>query len=153
PEMDGLETAREITKRLTPDRRPRLIAMTGNALMGDREKCLAAGMDDYISKPIRISELQAAIERWGPTKKRHSETTAFIRKEPLPNQPVDLLDSNVLAELREMPPTDGVSMLRELIDLFLDSAPKRIKQIQDAAHDPASLAFHAHALKSMSLNM
>src|SRR5262249_23607068 len=134
-----------------PERRPRIIAMTGNALMGDREKCLAAGMDDYISKPIRIAELQAAIERWGPTKKRRSETTSFHHKDV--SQTADLLDSNILAELREMPPTEGISMLRELIDLFLDSAPKRITQIRESAHHPTNLAFHAHALKSMSLNM
>ena len=151
PEMDGLEASRKIAERWGAERRPRIIAMTGNALMGDREKCLAAGMDDYISKPIRIAELQSAIERWGPTKKRRSETTTFLRKDS--SQTADLLDSNVLAELREMPPTDGVSMLRELIDLFLDSAPKRLTQIRESAHHPTNLAFHAHALKSMSLNM
>ena len=151
PEMDGLEASRKIAERWGAERRPRIIAMTGNALMGDREKCLAAGMDDYISKPIRIAELQSAIERWGPTKKRRSETTTFLRKDS--SHTADLLDSNVLAELREMPPTDGVSMLRELIDLFLDSAPKRLTQIRESAHHPTNLAFHAHALKSMSLNM
>jgi len=151
PEMDGLEASRRISERFGPERRPRIIAMTGNALMGDREKCLAAGMDDYISKPIRIAELQAAIERWGPTKKRRSDTTSFTRKDA--SQAADLLDSNILAELREMPPTEGISMLRELIDLFLDSAPKRITQIRESAHHPTNLAFHAHALKSMSLNM
>ncbi len=151
PEMDGLEASRKIAERWGAERRPRIIAMTGNALMGDREKCLAAGMDDYISKPIRIAELQSAIERWGPTKKRRTETTTFLRKDS--SLTADLLDSNVLAELREMPPTDGVSMLRELIDLFLDSAPKRLTQIRESAHHPTNLAFHAHALKSMSLNM
>jgi CheY-like chemotaxis protein len=54
PEMDGLEAARQICERWSPERRPAIIAMTGNALMGDREKCLSAGMDDYISKPVRI---------------------------------------------------------------------------------------------------
>ena len=65
PEMDGLEAARQISKAWPPEKRPRIIAMTGNALIGDREKCLQAGMDDYISKPVRIGEIQAALERWG----------------------------------------------------------------------------------------
>jgi signal transduction histidine kinase/HPt (histidine-containing phosphotransfer) domain-containing protein len=151
PEMDGLETAKKISERWSTDRRPRIIAMTGNALLGDREKCLAAGMDDYISKPIRISELQDSIERWGPTKTRRADTTMFMRRKS--PAPADLLDATAIADLREMAPSDGVSMLRELIDLFLDSAPRRMQQIRDSATNAAGLAFHAHALKSMSLNM
>jgi signal transduction histidine kinase len=73
PEMDGLEAARQICLRWTPEKRPRIIAMTGNALMGDRERCLAAGMDDYIAKPVRVAELQAAIEHWGPLRSGKSD--------------------------------------------------------------------------------
>jgi CheY-like chemotaxis protein len=64
PEMDGLETARAMNERW-PNRseRPRIIAITANAMMGDREACLAAGMDDYISKPMKTAELSAALER------------------------------------------------------------------------------------------
>ncbi|MEO8604894.1 MAG: response regulator, partial [bacterium] len=62
PEMDGITAAREICRRW-PDTRPRLVAMTANAMQGDREACLDAGMDDYISKPVRVQELQAALER------------------------------------------------------------------------------------------
>ena len=68
PEMDGLEAARQICQRWPEGKRPRIIAMTGNALIGDREKCLQAGMDDYISKPIRVGDLQSALERWGTAK-------------------------------------------------------------------------------------
>jgi CheY-like chemotaxis protein len=63
PEMDGLEAARRICARWPREQRPYIIAMTANAMQGDREMCLAAGMDDYISKPIRIAELAAALER------------------------------------------------------------------------------------------
>ena len=67
PEMDGYETARRVTERwaAAPAARPRMIAMTGNAMQGDRERCLEAGMDDYISKPVRVEELRAMLERWG----------------------------------------------------------------------------------------
>jgi signal transduction histidine kinase/DNA-binding LytR/AlgR family response regulator len=151
PDMDGLETARQICKRWPIEKRPCMIAMTGNALMGDREKCLDAGMDDYITKPVRVAELQQAIERWGPTRARKIDTS-FLRRSATP--PVDeVLDAEILAELREMPPTEGVSILRELVDLFLEGAPQTIAQVKRAVDNPAELAFHAHALKSMSLNL
>jgi CheY-like chemotaxis protein len=57
PEMDGLEASRQITSRWEPPQRPRIIAMTANAMQGDREMCLAAGMDDYLTKPIRVERL------------------------------------------------------------------------------------------------
>jgi len=62
PEMDGLEATRQICARWPREERPQIIAMTANAMQGDREMCLEAGMDDYISKPIRIAELAAALE-------------------------------------------------------------------------------------------
>jgi CheY-like chemotaxis protein/HPt (histidine-containing phosphotransfer) domain-containing protein len=66
PEMDGLEATRHIRRELPDARQPRVIAMTANAMQGDREMCLAAGMDDYVSKPIRIEELVNALSRSRP---------------------------------------------------------------------------------------
>jgi CheY-like chemotaxis protein len=66
PEMDGLEATREICARWAAGERPRIIAMTANALAEDREACLAAGMDDYLAKPIRVEELVAALSRCRP---------------------------------------------------------------------------------------
>jgi CheY-like chemotaxis protein len=70
PEMDGYEAARRIRTKWQDNEaaRPRIVAMTGNAMHGDRERCLEAGMDDYISKPVRVEDLHAAIETWGPRK-------------------------------------------------------------------------------------
>ena len=65
PEMDGLEATRQLCIRFSAQQRPRIIAMTANAMQGDREVCLEAGMDDYVSKPIQIKELVAALERVG----------------------------------------------------------------------------------------
>ncbi|HRP29986.1 MAG TPA: response regulator, partial [Burkholderiaceae bacterium] len=61
PEMDGLEAARRITAQWQAGARPRIVAMTANAMAGDREACLAAGMDDYVTKPIRVDALVQAL--------------------------------------------------------------------------------------------
>ena len=66
PVMDGLEATRRIGATLPPNARPRIVAMTANALPGDRERCIDAGMDDYIAKPILPTAVQALIERWAP---------------------------------------------------------------------------------------
>jgi two-component system sensor histidine kinase/response regulator len=63
PNMDGLEATRLICSRMSPSERPYIVAMTANAMKEDRELCLSAGMDDYLSKPIRPEEIKAAIER------------------------------------------------------------------------------------------
>jgi len=61
--MDGLEASRQICSRWSREERPRIIAMTANAMQGDRERCLEAGMDDYVSKPIRVGELISALDK------------------------------------------------------------------------------------------
>jgi len=66
PEMDGLEASRQIRRRLAPERQPKIIALTANAIKGDRETCIEAGMDDYVAKPIRMHEIADAIRRQFP---------------------------------------------------------------------------------------
>jgi GAF domain-containing protein/CheY-like chemotaxis protein len=63
PEMDGLEASRRITTRWPAAQRPRIVAMTANAMQGDREMCIAAGMDDYVTKPIRVDALVDALSQ------------------------------------------------------------------------------------------
>ncbi len=150
PEMDGLEVARQIRQRWATEQRPCIIAMTGNALMGDREKCLESGMDDYIAKPVRVAEIQAALERWGQRKVAHrSATPSMPGQTPSP----EWLDRTILEELEALPAAEGLNMLQELIDLFLQNAPRRLALVRQHLENPSSLVFHAHALKSMSLNL
>jgi len=67
PEMDGFEATQRIRERERGSRRLPVVAMTANAMVGDREKCLAAGMDDHIPKPVRIDQLHRTLSRWLPT--------------------------------------------------------------------------------------
>ena len=63
PEMDGFTASREIRRRLGADHQPKIVALTANALQGDREQCIEAGMDDYITKPVKLHELGEVIQR------------------------------------------------------------------------------------------
>ena len=90
PEMDGLEATRRIIERWPEGERPWIVAMTAEAMSGDRERCLEAGMDDYLTKPIRVEELVAAIKR------------APRRADQAPDPPVDgTIDRDALARLAE----------------------------------------------------
>ena len=153
PEMDGLEAARQIRLRWPGEKGPCIVAMTGNALTGDREKCLEAGMDDYISKPMRIGELQAAVERWGPKRSSASGDTAFWAAHKPASTTEAAVDPTVIATLRLMPGRGDLSMLQELVDVFLREAPKRIQEMSDALHDGPQLSYQAHALRSLCLNL
>jgi len=136
PEMDGLEAARRI--RAEHGAVPRLVAITANAMPSDREACLAAGMDDYISKPVRIEELQAALVRSG---------TAVGGARPDTPAVPSVLDRAVLDMLTELGGT--VDPVPELIEMFLDDAPRRVTAMRAAvaAADAAGIGAAAHALR------
>ena len=152
PEMDGLETTRAICQRWPEEKRPRIIAMTGNALLGDRERCLEAGMDDYISKPIRVGELQAALERWAaPRNNRPPNPRPF----PSMMRPLDgLADHNrLIAELRHArPPAAACSGIwwKFFWKTRRTASPPHLPIPWTI---PETMAFHAHALRSLSLNL
>jgi len=82
PEKDGYQTAREIVASWPQGDRPRLIAMTGNVMQGDRERCIEAGMDDYIAKPIRPKDVEAALMRWGWVKRTDAAAKSQLAAQP-----------------------------------------------------------------------
>lgn len=149
PEMDGLEATHTIVQSYPAARRPKIIAMTANAMQGDREKCLEAGMDDYISKPVLVEEVQRVLERWGTV-------TATEKREAKSASPADpIIDQNIIAGLREMSDKDDPDFLSELIDLFLEISPRLINDIKQHAQmaDAVNLMQAAHKLKGSSFNL
>ncbi len=149
PELDGLETTRRICRDQPLATRPRIIAMTANAMQGDRELCLAAGMDDYISKPIRIDELMRALEHAGPVPAGTSRPTLVA------DIAVAVLDRGVLDRLQADLGDDSPNIVAELIDLFLADVPQQLEAIRTAlvveAADIVQRA--AHTLKSTSASL
>jgi two-component system, sensor histidine kinase and response regulator len=156
PEMDGYDATRTIRQREGDAtrsgghiRKHFIIAMTANALQGDREKCLAAGMDDYLCKPVQLNELQSALER----------ATKVIYPEAPPADPdlqeEEVLDPKVLAELRELREPGMPDPMAELIDLFLKDAPSRIDKLRLSLgqNDAAALCAAAHSLKGSASNL
>jgi CheY-like chemotaxis protein len=141
PEMDGLEATRVIRERQAdsvnhPNYKTPIIivAMTANAMQGDREKCLAAGMDDYIAKPVRPEDVRTVLERWG------SSAASADPKTPVAAAPAPA--SAPAATAKEEPPvdldrlkdlTDGnEDNLRELVELYIKQTALQMEQLQAA---------------------
>jgi PAS domain S-box-containing protein len=149
PEMDGLETTRRIVQRWPKERRPRLIAMTAYALEGDRERCLEAGMDDYISKPIRMDELVRSLEQSAPSRKPAQP------EQPKPSAPPceaadrqHAVDQTVLDNLRTVLHDEA----GEVVTIFLENGAHLLAEMQLALsrEDASALEHAAHTLKSSS---
>lgn len=153
PEMDGLEATRQIHRRWPGEQHPYIVAMTANAMEGDREMCLAAGMDDYVSKPIRVEALVQALQRGSADIHVRRADKAVeaerVEAETSLSQPSNYLDPAALENLRETT-GDTPEFLVELIDTFLEDAPQLLGDLQKALdkEDAAGVRLAAHSLKS-----
>jgi signal transduction histidine kinase/CheY-like chemotaxis protein/HPt (histidine-containing phosphotransfer) domain-containing protein len=144
PVMDGLEATRRIRADLPAERQPYIVAMTADALIEERRVCLETGMDDFVSKPVRVEALMAALVRGAEA--QGIVETAVAEPEPAPDE---VVDTAVLQRLQEMLGGDPAH-LHELIDSFLQDGPPLLVQLaQDAAnaHWPG-VRLAAHTLKS-----
>ncbi len=151
PEMDGYETTRRLRHGgWTPDKL-RIVALTANAMRGDAERCLAAGMDDYVAKPVRLDDLRAALARVsrGDAGSAETETPAS----PQANGPH--LNPSRLAELRSLAGDDHPRLVEELFSAFLEEAPGSLSALREAMdkRDPARVRTVAHSLKGASLGV
>jgi PAS domain S-box-containing protein len=136
PELDGLDASRQICERWSAGERPRIIAMTANALPEDREACYAAGMDDYVAKPIRPEELAEALGR-----ARRISGTGDANGDRM------ALDASAVQSLREL---GGDGFLVEVVDTFLSDAPALLATLRAAQEggEAEVLRRTAHTLKS-----
>ncbi len=153
PEMDGLQATREIRKLLSNSREPYIIALTANAMQGDKELCLAAGMNDYVSKPIQVEALIEALENSKPGWQDGFPMAKLIAgaddSGTLPSMPSNVLDQAALDMLLEVVGGER-ELLEELIDSFLEEAPPLLAKMSAAlaTDDSNTLRLTAHTLKS-----
>ncbi len=143
PVMDGYEATRHIRARPGSDRNIPIIAMTAHVLQGDSELCFKAGMDDYIGKPMKQTQLEAMLRPWELRIRRAGAAGKDI-----------VLDRTAHARILE-DLSDGGVVLGEMIDLFLDEAPQQVAILCDAvaSNDTRTASKTAHALRSGCANL
>jgi PAS domain S-box-containing protein len=162
PELDGYQATAEIRRRHASQPRLPIIGMTAKALQGDRERCLAADMDDYISKPVRLEDLEAALARWAPGTETDSQPERALnlnrnldrnlnpdllseeQSQPLApalsslkgergSQPAtSALDPEVVERLRALATTDDPAVFGEIYTAFVGSAEEYLAALREA---------------------
>lgn len=151
PGLDGFAATRIIrqVERISQRRIP-IIAMTANAMQGDRDACIAAGMDDYMSKPVRLDTLREILDRW--LSLQSNETVPAAADLPGNDPEIDLLDDSVLAALRELEVAGEPHFLSDLIDIYFNDTPKLIDAMRAAIAQGHTSRLHhtAHTLKGSS---
>jgi CheY-like chemotaxis protein/HPt (histidine-containing phosphotransfer) domain-containing protein len=151
PEMDGLEATRHILEEWSDKERPRIVAITANAMAGDREMCLEAGMDDYISKPIQVEALVEALKRSqvAQTEEAEGSEEGLHHSSPI-TQHAPLLDPAAIDKLIKM--VDDPDFLVELIESFLSNMPRLLANLHQALEqgDTSGMRTAAHTLKANS---
>jgi CheY-like chemotaxis protein len=146
PELDGYEATKRLRVKEGDTRHTIIVAMTAHAIEGDREKCLAAGMDDYLSKPLRTEDLSAVVKKYQPCR-----PAATTRRAPS-SEPAIGLDR--IEALRELGDGDGGEILTDLIDTFTSNASKILSEAGDALANGkgGDLARAAHTLRGSCSN-
>jgi signal transduction histidine kinase/CheY-like chemotaxis protein/HPt (histidine-containing phosphotransfer) domain-containing protein len=149
PEMNGIETTRAIVSRWPEQERPFIVGTTAYALESDARECLDAGMNAYLSKPIKIEDLQRILQERG----KHSPGRAMSTISPDASAPI--VDLARVKELIRMGGQQQPELLSNLVDLYLRDLPGHLQLMKESAEkgDLSSLRATAHRLKGSSLNL
>jgi CheY-like chemotaxis protein/HPt (histidine-containing phosphotransfer) domain-containing protein len=167
PEMDGYEAARAIRGQevtVAAQRRLPIIAMTAHALDGDREKCLAAGMDDYLGKPFSVEQITAILEKWLPQQKEaagrapitpEGSPSTSPTRHSLDSPARTPLDHKILDGIRALQPSGAPDLLGKVITAYLSETPKLLDRLFAALNqaDADTARRAAHSLKSSSAHV
>jgi CheY-like chemotaxis protein len=156
--MDGFEATREIRRleqsRPEPVHVP-VIALTAAAFARDRERCLEAGMDDYLAKPFELKQLAGVLARWLPGNESESADASEPARAAESEPDESVLDPGPLEEIRALQAEAGNDLLVRVIRAYFDSAPGLVEAVANAVEkgDASALADAAHPLKSSSASL
>ncbi len=153
PELDGLEAAKIIRNEISPEKTPVLIAMTANAMTGDRENYLQAGMDDYISKPVSIEGLKQLFEKWQFNLNRVAESQT---SRSVPNQiELTFVKEERISFLNDIKSKSDIQFFIEMMDVYINDMPRTITKIKQAASQRNfnHLKFYLHKFKGSALTL
>jgi diguanylate cyclase (GGDEF)-like protein len=160
PEMDGYEATRAIRSAESEDdvhAHVPIIALTANALRGDREKCIECGMDDFIGKPFELQDIQEKLLRWFTASPVENPRSVSVQNTPATREDdTTVFDGSVLESLRALGQSgNSGDLVKRVVTLYLEQAPDLIGQISDALADgnTEQIALAAHTLKSSSANV
>jgi CheY-like chemotaxis protein/HPt (histidine-containing phosphotransfer) domain-containing protein len=166
PVLDGYQATADIRcqeKNKGDIQHTPIIALTAHALEGDKQKCIAAGMDDYMSKPFRSEEMLAMIERWAGDRSAVKKKHAPLESEIIPEQPrdeseekaADAIDRRILHTLKELQIEGEPDFLERVVVTYLDGSSPLIGQLETAygAENIDGMRLIAHRLKSSSANV
>ena len=153
PEMDGLTASSIIKNNKELKKVPIIIAMTANAMSGDKENYLKVGMDDYISKPVNLDELSKKLFRW--IDKIIQEKHLAVRATMEAEIELKFIDEKKITFLNDLKSQADLVFFREMLDIYLMEIPKNIEFIRDAIfqNNPDHLRFYVHKLKGSSLTL
>ncbi len=158
PVMDGYEASTAIRAHATTQRIP-IIALTANVMEGNRERCLAAGMDDFLAKPYSLDQLQEVLRRWMGAAATVATTDTAGQAGAVDAAQVGegeaAIDRGFLEQFRELDPAGGLALADRILGVYLDTCGKSFTQIEEAtaAGDGEVLRRAAHSLKSSSGNV
>ncbi|MGH2737790.1 MAG: response regulator [Actinomycetota bacterium] len=146
PAMDGFQATAEIRRREDSASRMPIIAMTADAMEGDRQKCLDAGMDDYVSKPVSFESLDAVLQRWVS-----SADARMTPSSPSSEGPVEeerSLDPAIISSLRQLQTRREREWMPRLISMFLEDAASTLESLRQALklEEQETITKRAHAL-------
>ncbi|RLC50456.1 MAG: hypothetical protein DRI23_07035, partial [Candidatus Cloacimonadota bacterium] len=153
PEMDGLEATKQIKELAVNKCRPKIIAMTANSMLGDRELCIDAGMDDYINKPIRIDELETALDKWFAVVQEEREMHLAEFKDH--KIETEIVKEDDITFLKDIQNQEDLEFFIDLLDIYLKDLPVIVDEISVAVEDDNfdKLKFYTHKLKGSTLTL